>query len=225
MLSNMNTPHYIRQAQYKKGFIAPLLLALIALILIGGGTYVYSVQKNQENQPATGSVTLPQATSTMPTTKQTTTTTQTSNSQTVDWKIFNNAANTFEVKYPTDAKLVVRVDTQIESCVWIQTKEGGLVSIEGSVLGCDGPGPGLGVGNIRATDTITLGETQKTISGWKNVDNSWGYFSGFRLSEAISVSDYGVKIERPEPPTTISEVQYQAALNSAKDIIATVKSY
>lgn len=66
------------QAQYKKGFIAPLLLALIAILLVGGGTYVYSVQKNQENQPATGSVTLPQATSTIPTTKQTTSTTQTS---------------------------------------------------------------------------------------------------------------------------------------------------
>lgn len=59
---------------YHKGFIAPLLLALVALILIGGGTYVYSVQKNQENQPATGSVTLPQATSTTQIQTPTTTT-------------------------------------------------------------------------------------------------------------------------------------------------------
>ncbi len=41
---------------YQKGFIAPLLFALIALLLIGGGAYGY-VQKNQANQPATVSQT------------------------------------------------------------------------------------------------------------------------------------------------------------------------
>lgn len=55
----------------QKGFIVPLLLALIALLLIGGGAYVYT-QKKQENPPVMENVTLPQATSTA----------QTSNSQT-----------------------------------------------------------------------------------------------------------------------------------------------
>lgn len=45
----MKPPQYIRQAQYKKGFIAPLLLAFIALLLIGGGAYVY-MQNKQESQ-------------------------------------------------------------------------------------------------------------------------------------------------------------------------------
>ena len=44
----MEISHYIRQAQYKKGFITPLLLALIALLLIGGGVYVY-IQNKQVN--------------------------------------------------------------------------------------------------------------------------------------------------------------------------------
>ena len=55
-----------------KGFVAPLLLALIALLLIGGGAYVY-LQK-QSNQPVTGNAALPQTTS-----NQTTPPAQTSN--------------------------------------------------------------------------------------------------------------------------------------------------
>ena len=47
----------------QKGFIAPLLLALIAILLIGGGAYVY-VQNKQSNQPVVVSQTS-QATSTV----------------------------------------------------------------------------------------------------------------------------------------------------------------
>lgn len=65
--------HYIRQAQYKKGFISPLLLALIAVILIGGGAYVYVQATKQGTPPVT------------PTT-QTTSTAQTS-----EWKIYTNS--------------------------------------------------------------------------------------------------------------------------------------
>ncbi len=36
---------YIRRAQYKKGFIVPLLLAVIALLVIGGGIYIYNNKK------------------------------------------------------------------------------------------------------------------------------------------------------------------------------------
>lgn len=64
-----------------KGFIAPLLLALVALLLIGGGVYVY-VQSKQTNQPITA-----------------TSTTQTSNSQTATWKTYQNDKG-FEIKYP-----------------------------------------------------------------------------------------------------------------------------
>lgn len=75
---------------YHKGFIVPLLLALIALLL-AGGAYVY-VQKNQTNQLVTGNVALPQATSTTPT----------SNSQTADWKTYTNVQYGFSFKYPNN---------------------------------------------------------------------------------------------------------------------------
>lgn len=74
---------------YCKGLIAPLLLALIAIFLIGGGTYVY-LQKNQGNQPVIGDVTLPEATSTA----------QASFSQTAGWKTYVNKTSRYEIKYP-----------------------------------------------------------------------------------------------------------------------------
>lgn len=47
-----------------KGFIVPIILAIIAILFVGGGVYVYT-QKKQANLP------LPQAISTTPTTNQT----------------------------------------------------------------------------------------------------------------------------------------------------------
>lgn len=40
---------YSRRMNYQKGFISPLLLALVALLLVGGGAYVY-MQRGQTNQ-------------------------------------------------------------------------------------------------------------------------------------------------------------------------------
>jgi hypothetical protein len=60
----------------QKGFIAPLILIIIAIVILGGGAYVYTQQK-QANPLATENVTLPQATSTAPTTNQTTSPAQT----------------------------------------------------------------------------------------------------------------------------------------------------
>ncbi len=66
-----------------KGFIAPLLLALIALLLIGGGAYVY-VHNKQANQSAIVSQTA-QATST---------------AQTSDLKTYTNTKYGFSFQYP-----------------------------------------------------------------------------------------------------------------------------
>jgi hypothetical protein len=47
----------------QKGFIAPLILIIIAIVILGGGAYVYT-QQEQANPLATENVTLPKATST-----------------------------------------------------------------------------------------------------------------------------------------------------------------
>lgn len=68
---------------YQKGFVVPLLLALIALVFIGGGTYVY-VQNKQANQPVIA-----------------TSSAQTSNSQTVGWKTYTDNVIGFQFQYPS----------------------------------------------------------------------------------------------------------------------------
>lgn len=50
----------------QRGFIVPLLLIIAAILLAGGGAYFYT-QTKSENSPVTENVTLPQATSTAPT--------------------------------------------------------------------------------------------------------------------------------------------------------------
>jgi len=82
----------------QRGFIIPLLLVIIAVLLAGGGTYVY-VQNKQANQVATVTPT-PQATST----------TQASGLQVADWKTYTNAKYGFEFKYPSESTVKVRQD-------------------------------------------------------------------------------------------------------------------
>lgn len=73
---------------FHKGFISPRLLALIAILIIGGGAYVY-VHNKPVSQPAVVSPTA-----------QATSTGQTSNSQTADWKTYTNSQYGFEIFYP-----------------------------------------------------------------------------------------------------------------------------
>jgi len=73
----------------QKGFAMPVILILVALLVIGGGAYVY-MQNKQANQPATPSSPT-QATSTM----------QTSVSQTADWKTYIDPDNRFSLEYPS----------------------------------------------------------------------------------------------------------------------------
>jgi hypothetical protein len=85
---------------YIKGFIAPLILIIIATLLIGGGAYVY-MQQEQANPPASeNNVALPQATSTALATNQTAPVAQTTNPQTAGWKTYTNAKYGFESKHP-----------------------------------------------------------------------------------------------------------------------------
>lgn len=102
----MNNSQYIRPSQYKKavptlptgqaggrqGFISPLLLALIATLVIGGGAFVY-VEKKQSNQPVT-------ATSTAQTADSSTT-------LTTGWKTYTNTKYGFEFRYPSTWSLGV----------------------------------------------------------------------------------------------------------------------
>lgn len=85
----------------QRGFIVPLLLILISVLLVGSGAYWYT-QTKPVNQPAVVEQTV-----------QATSTTQTSISQTAGWKTFRNETYRFELQYPID---------------WTLKTEGGLVN-------------------------------------------------------------------------------------------------
>lgn len=71
---------------YHKGFIAPLLLILVALFLLGGGAFVYQ-QTKLTSQP----VTQPEIA---------TSTAQTVNSQKIGWKTYRSEKYGFILQYP-----------------------------------------------------------------------------------------------------------------------------
>jgi hypothetical protein len=74
----------------QKGFIVPLLIAIIAVLLIGGGVYIYSNEKVEA--PIVVDTNVPtQATST-----------QATSTQTSDWKTYTNTQYGFSFSYPSD---------------------------------------------------------------------------------------------------------------------------
>lgn len=91
----MKNSQYVRQAQYKKGFVVPLLLAIIAVLIIGGGVYIYN------NKKAEAPVVID--TGTQQTDTQTSpVNTQTNNSS---WKTYTNDERFYEFRYPEYGKI------------------------------------------------------------------------------------------------------------------------
>lgn len=70
---------------YKHGFIVSLVLIIIAILVVGGGTYIFT-QTKPADPSATANPTLPKATST---------------AQTSDWKTYKNTLYGLEFKYPS----------------------------------------------------------------------------------------------------------------------------
>lgn len=92
----------------QKGFITPWLIALVAILLIGGGVYLY-VHNKQSNQPMAVN----------PTT-QATSTAQATNSQTADWKTYQNQQLGLSIKYPQQYAVEENTTTSISDAEWTQ---------------------------------------------------------------------------------------------------------
>src|SRR3990167_8783511 len=88
-----------------KGFILPLLLGIIALLVVGVGVYVYKNKKVEVPiVPETGAQQSDQVQQTNTQTPAVNTQTNNSNSQsdTSNWKTYKNIKYNFEFKYPSD---------------------------------------------------------------------------------------------------------------------------
>lgn len=131
----------------KKGFIVPLLIAIIALLIIGGGAYVYIyIQQKANTQPSDekidcGAMNLPPdcnsgAKEVAPgiqknvvginQTQQTTPATQVSNSQIANWKTYTNDKYGFEFKYPINVTFMKEEIASVFSMLIRGTNDFGL---------------------------------------------------------------------------------------------------
>lgn len=87
----------------QKGFIVPILVAVIAILLIGGGVYVYTNEKVEAPEVFIDSNLPPQSgqisvATTVPSKASTTDITN-------DWKMYSNSQYGFQIKYPINYKI------------------------------------------------------------------------------------------------------------------------
>jgi hypothetical protein len=92
---------------YQKGFVVPLLISIIAILIIGGGVYIYSNKKVENNTPVVVNSNLPAQSN------QTSTTTS-------DWKTYTNTTYGYSIKYPADWK--INEDTSPRNISWSSPK-------------------------------------------------------------------------------------------------------
>ncbi len=139
-----------------------------------------------------------------------------------DWIIYNNTEKDYSINYPADAK----IDQSDLTCVQISTKEFGSVSINvGSLNPCGEP-TGLGVGDVKISENMTIGSKQYLASGYRVSDNSFS-FQSFTASDTVFVT-YGVAhFDKTDSKNwknlgALTDAEYQTALDSARKIVSTL---
>lgn len=142
--------------------------------------------------------------------------------QTSDWKTYTNTQSGYTISYPADAK----IDNTNSTCFRIDTKEFGSVTIGINADACGMVG-GIGIGTTKTNETIVINGQEYTASGVRTGDNSTS-LAGFSITNKIYVR-YGVDhFDKTNPKNwkylgSLTDPEYQIALNSAKQILYTFK--
>lgn len=194
-----------------QGFILPLLVAIIGILLIGGGAYVYV--NRESNIPKDNSVN---------TTTAATTSTSSINLQSVPItptvetsKVYVNSSANYSISYPSSSKIVATD----QNCVSIKVNYGYILINSGASQGPCGP-TGVGIGNVRTNDSVTVNNKQYASTGFVGTDLSSSFLS-FSLNDKIQVT-YGVNTDG-FGNKKLSQNEYDKEIKSLKDILSTFK--
>ena len=151
----------------KKGFVIPLIIAIVAILAIGGSVYF------SKNKKVEAPVINPVASSTVATS------TATSTDVTAGWKTYTNIQLGYQIKYPKDSILTVddtnlgdaghRVVNEFPSNSPYMT-----ISLKNSSVSiCKecGPGYGPGIGDTKIEESINIDGKNYIANGWKSSTN------------------------------------------------------
>jgi hypothetical protein len=206
------------------GVVGIIIAFAVVIFAGGGGIYFYKTIYNL--QPTTNNKTTEGIKQTMQT--QVKTASSTESVDTTNWKTYKNTKKGYEISYPVDAEIY----TADLSCVRIYTKEFGSVYIDSageSEYPCGMP-TGLGIEMIRSQDNITIADKQYPTSGWRKSDNSFSFLSSQsfifgKISIVIGVGHYDRNDSKFwKDLGSLTDSEYQNALNSVKMIAATLKA-
>jgi len=115
----------------QKGFTMPVLLVSIALLVIGGGVYIYNNKKAEAPADTTTQ------TNQIPNTQNTNVTTNTTNQDTSSgWEKYNDADSGFQFNFPSNWKIVqykAGLKGSPESYSYIQSPDFNQITHEGEV--------------------------------------------------------------------------------------------
>ncbi|MBP6948483.1 MAG: peptidoglycan-binding protein [Candidatus Pacebacteria bacterium] len=138
------------------------------------------------------------------------------------WKTYTNKEKGYQIKYPFNAKLTV----SNLSCLQIDTVEFGSVYINSESGDPCGTPTGVSNSSSNVTSTLFIDSKEYNFSGRQNYNNAYSFFAG-NISDKLSLV-YGVEHRNssslnPEELGSLTETEYQKALDSAKKVLSTFK--
>ncbi len=139
-----------------------------------------------------------------------------------NWKTYTNAVHGYSFEYPSSAKIE---DTD-SACVFI-TEVGeadGFALINNNDSGpCDG-GTGVGIGDKKITDTITIGGHTYSAQGFMEADQASGYYT-FKAQQLLIT--YGAQSLQKDkygaPSSPMRADEFNSAVSAIKAILQTLQ--
>ncbi|MEI6490498.1 MAG: hypothetical protein WCO16_01905 [bacterium] len=205
----------------QKGFIVPILIAIVTILIIGGGVYVYQNNKTSESQLVDNQL----QSNSQDQKKDNQTSDQNlpaptpSVSASINLKTYTNIRHGYSIQFPSEAVVTWNNrDLNNSSCVTIKKGLGFIIINSGSQDVCGATG--VGVGSIRINEDVQVGGKNYSATGFTSKTNTSTYWFNFDLTDKISIY-FGVSSEGEN--RILNNTEYVKTLADIKNILGTLK--